>query len=238
MLFSSLIASTLLATSAFAQYNYGSGSGSSSPSSAAAVVSADTAIATGSSSAGAAPSGSVSVQVVKVSDNNGTLRYFPDNIVAAAGSLVQFHFYPKNHSVVESAFSDPCAPIHTVESNVTGFKSGFMPVAAGASSMPVFTLEVNDTKPIWFYCSQVDHCKLGMVGVINAPGGNKTIDTFRALAEASASSTNGTTSTSGSSSASAASSSAPAQQTASSATRLVSSASLAAVAIAAFAFLL
>ncbi|KAL8801805.1 MAG: hypothetical protein Q9182_004212 [Xanthomendoza sp. 2 TL-2023] len=43
---------------------------------------------------------------------------------------------------------------------------------------------VNDTKPIWYYCSQGDHCQNGMVGVINPPAANKsrTIESFTALA--------------------------------------------------------
>lgn len=236
MLFSSFIASTLLASGALAQYGYDYGSSGSS-SAAAAPAETTTAVATSTISSGATPSGSVSVQVVQVSDNSGSLRFYPDDITAAAGSMVQFQFHPKNHSVVQSAFSNPCEPIHDVMANVTGFKSGFMPVAAGATTMSVFTIMVNDTKPIWFYCSQKPHCQKGMVGVINAPGGSKTIDTFRTLAEQAA--VNGTTTapTSGSSG-SATTSSGPASQTTNAAARLVGSASLAGVAIAALAFLL
>lgn len=35
------------------------------------------------------------VQVVKVSDNNGTLKFWPESIKANVGDVVQFHFYPK-----------------------------------------------------------------------------------------------------------------------------------------------
>jgi len=242
MLFSSLISAALLASGALAQYDYGSSSGSSS---SAAVDPAQTtaAVESGSSTnSGAAPSGSVSVQVVQVSDNNGDLRFFPDDIKAAAGSMVQFQFHPKNHSVVQAAFSNPCTPINEVNSSIVGFKSGYMPVAAGSTNMPVFTLMVNDTKPIWFYCSQKPHCQKGMVGVINAPGGNKTIDTFRALAEQAA--VNGTTATptggaaGSSSSGSATTSSSVSAETTNAAARLVGSASVAGVAIAGFLLLL
>jgi hypothetical protein len=52
--------------------------------------------------------------------------------------------------------------------NVTnGIKSGFMPVAAGAATLPVFTITVPDTKPIWLYCGQLGHCQKGMAMVIN-----------------------------------------------------------------------
>jgi hypothetical protein len=42
---------------------------------------------------------------------------------------------------------------------------------------------VNDTKPIWFYCTQKTHCKGGMVGVVNAPAG-KTLDDYKKAASA------------------------------------------------------
>lgn len=234
MLFTSLISAALLATGALAQ-GYGGGDYGSS---GASTTAASSPVESGSSTnSGTAPSGSVAVQVVQVSDNGGDLRFFPDNIKAAAGSMVQFQFHPKNHSVVQSAFNEPCTPIHDTNASIAGFKSGYMPVAAGATTLPVFTLMVNDTKPIWFYCSQKPHCQKGMVGVINAPGGNKTIDTFRALAEQAA--VNGTSSPStptgtSSPSTTATSSSSSASQTTNAAARLVGSASVAGIAIAGF----
>jgi plastocyanin len=44
----------------------------------------------------AGPDGNmVSVQVVRVSDMNATLKYYPEEIKAEPGSMVQFQFYPK-----------------------------------------------------------------------------------------------------------------------------------------------
>lgn len=105
-----LVSSILLATGAIAQsYNYGgsyddgsSGSVSSSgggavsgatrtPTSSVAVSKTATHIGCKETSAG----GDVKVQVVKVSNNNGDLTFAPNNITAAVGSFVQFHFYPK-----------------------------------------------------------------------------------------------------------------------------------------------
>ncbi|KAL8679677.1 MAG: hypothetical protein Q9224_007012 [Gallowayella concinna] len=59
-----------------------------------------------------------------------------------------------------------------------------MPVKPDAAMMPSYTIMINDTKPIWYYCSQGDHCQDGMVGVINPPAANKsrTIESFTALA--------------------------------------------------------
>lgn len=40
-------------------------------------------------------SSQIQVQVVQVSNANGSLAYFPEEIVAAAGTMVQFQFHPK-----------------------------------------------------------------------------------------------------------------------------------------------
>ena len=67
--------------------------------------------------------------------------------------------------------------------------------------MKVFTIMVNDTKPLWMYCATKDHCQKGMVMAINAPqSGEKTFASYKALAakfdpanpNATANSTNGT----------------------------------------------
>lgn len=42
-----------------------------------------------------------------------------------------------------------------------------MPVTAESTTMPVFTIPINSTDPIWFYCATGKHCQNGMVGVIN-----------------------------------------------------------------------
>ncbi|KAK4185488.1 hypothetical protein QBC35DRAFT_302468 [Podospora australis] len=94
----------------------------------------------------------------------GGLKFEPDNIVAEKGSIVEFHFLPLNHSVVESSFAAPCQP-----KDANSFFSGFFPTREGQSA-EVFQIEVKDTsKPIWFYCAQNNgrHCQSGMTGVIN-----------------------------------------------------------------------
>ena len=71
----------------------------------------------------------------------------------------------QSHSVAQSSFDDPCQPLQS--GNVPGFWSGMMPVTAESTSMPVFSIMVNDTRPIWFYCATAKHCQNGMSGVIN-----------------------------------------------------------------------
>ncbi|KAI9887097.1 MAG: hypothetical protein M1823_001087 [Watsoniomyces obsoletus] len=127
----------------------------------------------------------VKVHVVKVSNADGSsLTFSPADIRANPGDMVQYQFHPRNHSVVQSTFDQPCQPINNIDKNVRGFFSGFMPVALNATSVPTFTIPVTDTKPIWFYCSQARHCQQGMVGVINPPAANtsRTLDSFKALA--------------------------------------------------------
>jgi len=137
-------------------------------------------------SSGAAPSptgaNDVLVHVIQVGSANGTLKFSPEVTNAAVGDKIQFQFYPKNHSVAQSSFDSPCNPLaQGATSNVTGFWSGFMPVTAQDTSMPVFTIDVKAATPIWFYCATAKHCQGGMVGVINPPANNaaRTIETYR-----------------------------------------------------------
>jgi plastocyanin len=115
------------------------------------------------------PTTAQKVQVVTVSTANNSLVYTPDNIKASPGEMVQFQFVAGNHTVTQSTFDQPCSPISTIMSNVTGFHSGYQPAAASQQSgmIPTYTVMINDSKPIWLYCAQGKHCQNGMVMVIN-----------------------------------------------------------------------
>jgi hypothetical protein len=60
----------------------------------------------------------------------GGHNFDPDTIEDTnIGDIVEFHFYPKNHSVVRAAYGFPCMPYETANTTgVTGFFSGFRPV--------------------------------------------------------------------------------------------------------------
>jgi plastocyanin len=103
---------------------------------------------------------------MRVGSTNGSLTFSPDNIKAAVGDMVQFQFAPANHTVTQSTFDQPCQPI-SLNTNNTGIFSGFMPVTASATEVPTYTVLINNTTPIWLYCSQGKHCQAGMVAVIN-----------------------------------------------------------------------
>lgn len=95
----------------------------------------------------------------------GGLRFDPDNVVAEVGDVVEWHFLPRNHSVAQSNFADPCEPL----ADGTSFYSGFNFATAEGQSDQVFQIVVEDSKPIWYYCAQQasSHCQSGMAGVIN-----------------------------------------------------------------------
>ncbi|KAB8278696.1 Cupredoxin [Aspergillus minisclerotigenes] len=115
------------------------------------------------------------VQTVDVGEHG--FSFDPDTLKVAPGGKVEFHFYPGNHSVAQASFSKPCHPM-----NDSSFFSGFIAPTTGESDT-VFSVTVNDTKPIWYYCGQVGHCQAGMVGVINPPAsGSDTLEAFKSAA--------------------------------------------------------
>ena len=112
---------------------------------------------------------------VQVGGANGSLTFEPEAIVrtfhltfiaaydlpsssqyAAVGDQVTFHFNPKNHTVTQSTFEDPCRRLEN------GFDSGFQFVAADfTGEFPTFNYTVETTAPVWAYCKQrtpVSHC--------------------------------------------------------------------------------
>ena len=111
------------------------------------------------------------------------LRYSPDNVSADIGDVIEWHFKPKAHGVVQSSADKPCVALEG------GFSTGLIPVPEGQTQADqVFQLIVEDTNPIWYYCPQLGggegkgHCQNGMVGVINAKVGVLNIDRYRDIA--------------------------------------------------------
>ncbi|KAH8650050.1 Cupredoxin [Xylariales sp. PMI_506] len=110
------------------------------------------------------------------------LTFIPASVTASPGDVVEFHFLPKNHSVGMGSFDSPC---RLAEQG--GFFSGYWPAQEGQESSvfesTVFRVTVNDTNPIWYYCTQPHHCKAGMVGVINPPS-DQTLEEYAESCEA------------------------------------------------------
>jgi plastocyanin len=93
------------------------------------------------------------------------LHFDPDNVVAQIGDIVEWIYLPKNHSVAQSSFAQPCKPL----AGNAGFFSGFNFATTEGLATDVFQFTVVDNEPVWYYCAQTDgnHCQMGMAGVIN-----------------------------------------------------------------------
>ncbi|KND90747.1 hypothetical protein TOPH_04606 [Tolypocladium ophioglossoides CBS 100239] len=117
-------------------------------------------------------------KAISIDVGENGLTYSPSNSKAAAGESVEFHFYAQ-HSVVAADFSKPCNPASS-----GGFFSGIKNTASlpvSPLSLGIFSIVINNTDPIFFYCVVDGHCQAGMVGVINQ--GTDTLDAFKAAAE-------------------------------------------------------
>jgi len=110
-----------------------------------------------------------SQQVVEVGGQG--LQFLPNTIYATVGSTVKFQFVTPGHTVTEGAYDNPCMPLAS-----SSFYSGMLDVNK------VFTVTINDTNPIWFYCSTPGHCQAGMVGVINPGSSSNTLNGYRSAA--------------------------------------------------------
>lgn len=135
---------------------------------------------------------SITGSVINVTvGGNGTLTFDPPFVTAKPRDTIIFTFMTKNHTITESSFEDPCRKL-SLTSNVTdSFDSGFMPVTAGSSDFPQFSLTVNTTAPTWGYCRQTGHCGMGMVFAINPDQSSaRSFESFQTLAKE----INGTTS--------------------------------------------
>ncbi|ERF73383.1 hypothetical protein EPUS_07217 [Endocarpon pusillum Z07020] len=120
-----------------------------------------------------------------VAVSRGDHTFEPDVTLAEVGDYVEFQFYPTNHSIVRAAYKYPCIPFELVETDKVGFFSGFHPVDAILENPPTWTVRINDTAPIFFYCSAPGSCiNYGMVGVIN-PNATTSLEVHREAAEES-----------------------------------------------------
>ncbi|KIP05985.1 hypothetical protein PHLGIDRAFT_107475 [Phlebiopsis gigantea 11061_1 CR5-6] len=156
---------------------------SSSPSSSTKTVpSSHTSTAT--SSAVPRPAATSSDHTVVVGGPNRVF-FSPSNITAQIGDTVTFQFQQKNHTVTQSTFAQPCVSLtESSTSGQIGFDSSFMPVADNATNFPTYTIQINDTSPLWAFCRQTNHCGAGMVFSVNAPElGPTTFEAFTARAK-------------------------------------------------------
>ncbi|KAF7879121.1 hypothetical protein EAF04_000320 [Stromatinia cepivora] len=99
------------------------------------------------------------------------LQFTPTELSANVSDVIEFRFYPQNHSVARAEYGSnrACIPYEVTGINKHGFWSGFHPINVVLNDPPKFQVVVNDTNPIFFYCSAPGAChEEGMIGVINA----------------------------------------------------------------------
>ena len=98
----------------------------------------------------------------------GSYAFNPNIAQANVGDVIQFDFYPENHSVTRAEYLFPCIPYEDTGNNKVGFFSGFHPVDVILSRPPAWSIQINDTNPFFFYCTAPSDCiEYQMVGVIN-----------------------------------------------------------------------
>ncbi|KAM0512024.1 hypothetical protein ACHAPE_009268 [Trichoderma viride] len=119
-----------------------------------------------------------SAETIKITATSSN-TFDPSSVTASHGDILEFHFEPKNHSVVSGLYAFPCTPMQLG----TGFFSGFTFNSTDGEADKVFRVTVNGTDPTPFYSSQGNECAGGMVGIIN-PSKNQTLADFKKRASA------------------------------------------------------
>ncbi|EJD34706.1 hypothetical protein AURDEDRAFT_117577 [Auricularia subglabra TFB-10046 SS5] len=104
--------------------------------------------------------GSGNVWNIIVAPVKGVFRFMPPFVNAQAGDTIRYTWANGEHTVTQSSAAAPC------NATVAGFVSGKQ--KAGFT----FDQRVNDTNPVWFFCSVGQHCASGMWGGVNVPNGD------------------------------------------------------------------
>ncbi|KAE9971765.1 hypothetical protein BLS_002816 [Venturia inaequalis] len=113
-------------------------------------------------------------------------KFSPDITQALVGDLIKFDFMPLNHSVVRAEYKYPCIPYEKTGAGKVGFFGGFHPVDAILANPPSWSIRINDSDPIFVYCSAPGSCiNYGMVAVIN-PNASVSLATQKQMAKDSA----------------------------------------------------
>ncbi|KAK9492768.1 hypothetical protein V1508DRAFT_455945 [Lipomyces doorenjongii] len=115
-------------------------------------------------------------QVHNISVGQGALDYSPNTVTASVGDYVQFTF------LTGASYDSPCTPYSdsTEGAGKNGIYSGLI-ARKNSNYSPTYTIRINSTDPIWFYCPEAYHCQSGMVGAIN-PGNGQSVSDFTNLA--------------------------------------------------------
>ena len=94
----------------------------------------------------------------------GQLSFRPNSVNAALGDVVEFNFLALNHTLTQSSFDKPCTYNGGIDSRFHQFNP------KNISGRFIKSITVKESRPMWFYCKQGNHCLQGMVFGINLAG--------------------------------------------------------------------
>jgi len=123
----------------------------------------------------ATPTSSGEPTIHSVKAGAGGFKFTPQELHnVSVGDIVQWEFYPPDHSVARAEFGSACVPYEYTGKDKVGFWSETQWVN-NTNELTYFNVTVNSTEPIFFYCAAPNSC-LGehMVGVIN-PNSTQTL---------------------------------------------------------------
>ncbi|KAL2165223.1 hypothetical protein VTH06DRAFT_519 [Thermothelomyces fergusii] len=104
--------------------------------------------------------------------------FTPQETKANVGDIIKFTFYPAGnnpHRVARAEFGWPCIPYEYANINKPGFYTGIFAPQVISNDPPSYSVRVNDTEPIFFYCAAPGSCvDYHMIGVIN-PNATQTL---------------------------------------------------------------
>ncbi|KAJ5372953.1 Cupredoxin [Penicillium concentricum] len=110
----------------------------------------------------------IATHTIQVGPKSNPHQFDPPDIKANVGDIVVFEFYPTNHSVVKADYGAPCVPASGDIFYSGAFADFNLLEGQLVGPPPTWSLRVNNTDPIFFYCTAIDSCtKNGMVGAIN-----------------------------------------------------------------------
>lgn len=139
----------------------------------------------------ATPTSSGEPTIHSIKAGVGGFKFTPQELHnVSVGDIVQWEFYPPDHSVARAEFGSACVPYEYTGKDKVGFWSetqwvnntnevgpsmNSRPSYANALQLTYFNVTINSTEPIFFYCAAPNSC-LGehMVGVIN-PNSTQTL---------------------------------------------------------------
>jgi plastocyanin len=126
---------------------------------------------------------------LRETDGEQGIGFDPTFVQASPGDDIAFTFamnqyvdpvFVAQHTATQSTLEAPCTQL------AGGFDTGVHDTGSVKTNTgETFTVRLNDTSPLYFFCGVGDHCKQGMVFAVNPPNGGIGFAQFLDNAKAS-----------------------------------------------------